>query len=357
MSSKSILFWFSTFQLLFFSTFAIAADKLAIKNFEIATGFCERVLQADMPKSAGSLRIFKSNWKKYQNNMENALERDPSLAKAGHHTYTGGYFVDKTFAEVYQECNEELPQKVNEAVEYIDELRRTRQARFNQQRVLLDAIEKKTRIAMDYVATAINQHCATYVRSPSPTATNLQIAYQTAKQKALDIYPDIKKHFHDATMFNPNIGEEEMLNKTVEAWFEFCDSAFNITTGDSMNEQLLPPQPESVLPDNSNLMLPPLPTQFIPAQNMPIGNEMDEYSEENDPDFQQALKTLKGDRVKILKTEKRMPDFVDNEDFDLAAAMWWRYEKEDGQRCITYNFKQNLLTRTQDQPGECPIDY
>jgi len=230
------------------------------------------------------------------------------------------------------------------------------------------------------------------VRSPSPTATNLQLAYQAAKQKALATYPDIGKHFHEATMFNSEIAEEEVLNKTVESWFEFCDGAFNLTPTASalVNEQLLPPQPEaavSILPDNANLMLPPIPThlpsnanpQFVPPpvvqpiEQQPIAmmdvpvdeaeeevdmsyNE-DEYSEEADPDYQQALSTLKDDRAKVLRDEKRMPDFVDNEDFNLNVAGWWRYEKDEGRRCVTYSFKLNSLVRTQEQPGECPIDY
>ncbi|MEK7990849.1 MAG: hypothetical protein VSS52_007565 [Thiotrichaceae bacterium] len=381
MSSKSMLFWLFTFQLLFFTPFSIAADKLAIKNFETAIGFCERALQSEMPKSSGSLRILKGNWRKYQNNMENAIQRDATLSNASNHTYTSGYFVDKNFAEIYQVCNEELPEKVNEAREYIDEIRSTRQVRLNQQRALLKTLEKKTSAAKDHVIAAINQHCATYVRSPSPTATNLQIAYQMEKQKALEVYADIPRHFHEATMFNAEIGEEELLSKTIELWFEFCDKAFNITSMPQMpvNEQLLPPQPEavSVLPDHTNLMLLPLPTgmstaQFAPAQRIkepaPLAepeaeiytdssyNE-EEYSEEDDPDFQQAVKNLKGDRVKVLKKEKRMPDFVDNEDFNLSVAAWWRYEKDEGSRCITYSFKLNSLTRTQEQPGECPIDY
>ncbi|WP_353572959.1 hypothetical protein [Candidatus Albibeggiatoa sp. nov. BB20] len=388
MLSKSMLFWFAIFQLLFFTPLSIAADKLAIKNFETAVGFCERALQSEMPKSSGSLRVLKGNWKKYQNNMDNALKRDPTLANASNHTYTGGYFVDKNFAEIYQVCNEELPEKVNEAIEYIDEIRRTRQARLNQQRALLDALEQKTNISKDYVIAAINQHCATYVRSPSPTATDLQVSYQMAKQKALETYADIVRHFHEATMFNSEIGEDELLSKTIESWFEFCDNAFNINQAVNhatfVNEQLLPPQPEtvSVLPDNTNLMLPPLPThipttQFVVPQpeisqliKQPTAlaepeeetyadtsyNE-DEYSEENDPDFQQAMRTLKEDRAKVLKKEKRMPDFVDNEDFNLGAAAWWRYEKDEGRRCVTYSFKLNSLTRTQEQPGECPIDY
>ncbi|MCV6637444.1 hypothetical protein [Candidatus Albibeggiatoa sp. nov. NOAA] len=388
MLSKSMLFWFATFQLLFFTPLTFATDKLAIKNFETATGFCERALQSEMPKSSGSLRVLKGNWKKYQNNMDNALNRNPSLANASNHTYTGGYFVDKTFAEIYQVCNEELPERVNEAIEYIDELRRTRQARLSQQRALLDALEQKTKLAKDYVIAAVNQHCATYVRSPSPTATNLQMSYQMAKQKALETYADIGKHFHEATMFNSDIAEDETLNKTVESWFEFCDSAFNITqviANTSVNEQLLPPQPEtvSVLPDHANLILPPLPTNLPPAQFVPPQPEMpvqpveepapldesddeeyadtdyaaDDYSEEDDPDYQEAIRTLKDDRMKVLKKEKRMPDFVDNEDFNLGASSWWRYEKDDGRRCVTYSFKLNSLIRTQEQPGECPVDY
>jgi hypothetical protein len=380
-----MLFWFATLQLLFFTPFSTAADKLAVKNFETAVGFCERALQTEMPKSSGSLRILKSNWKKYQSNMENALERDPNLANVGNHTYTGGYFVDKTFAEIYQVCNQELPEKVNEAVEYIDELRHSRQTRLNQQRTLLKAIEQKTEVAMEHVIAAINQHCATYVRSPSPTATNLKISYLQSKQRALETYPDIDKHFHEATMFNSKTGEEKLVNKTVASWFEFCDDVFNINqdmNSNSVNEQLLPPQLDtvSILPDNANLMLPPLPTnmpttQFIAPQAdvaMPMENTAatpnneayadnmsteEEYSEEDDPDFQEAVRMLKDDRAKVLKKEKRMPDFVDNEDFNLAIATWWRYEKDDGRRCVTYSFKLNSLTRTQEQPSECPVDY
>ncbi len=362
---KSMLFWFINFQLLFFTPFVIAADKLAIKNFETAIGFCERVLQAEMPKSSGSLRVLKSNWKKYQNNVQNALERAPDLAKTNSYTYSGGYFVEKAYSSIYQICNEELPEKINEAVAHLDELRRDRVARLNQQRALLKAIEQKTKIAKNYVTEAIDRHCATYVRSPSPNAIGLQISYQTAKQKALEIYPEITRHFHEATIFNSKLGQEEIVNKTVGSWFEFCDMTLNVNIDPAVQ---LSSDTVPVLSDHAGLILPPLPTDISdnvpPPPQIPISESVIEaaedeekaYSEEDDPEFQQAIQTVKGDRIKVLEKEKRLPDYVDHEDFNLNLSTWWRYENENATACVTYNFKVNSLTRTHEQPGECPLD-
>jgi hypothetical protein len=47
-------------------------------------------------------------------------------------------------------------------------------------------------------------------------------------------------------------------------------------------------------------------------------------------EYQKLLNATEGDRQKILKDEKRLPDYINDEDNDYKKADHWQYESEDG---------------------------
>lgn len=111
---RSKLFGLVWAMLLAYPNFMLA-DELAVKNFETAISFCERGILADMPLSSGSWRILRSYWVKYQHNMQNALNREPTLLGPPLRMYSGNYFMNKNFAEIKQRCDAELPEKLRNA--------------------------------------------------------------------------------------------------------------------------------------------------------------------------------------------------------------------------------------------------
>jgi hypothetical protein len=71
-------------------------------------------------------------------------------------------------------------------------------------------------------------------------------------------------------------------------------------------------------------------------------------------EYKQVMATLAGDRLKVLKDEKRLPDFVDDEDNQYKKAKIWQYENDDGSKCKIYTFKGDKLSQSKTQKGECP---
>jgi len=67
---------------------------------------------------------------------------------------------------------------------------------------------------------------------------------------------------------------------------------------------------------------------------------------------------MQGDRLKILQTEKRLPDTIDGREQDYQKATRWQYQKvtvSGKDKCVIYSFANNRLTRTKEFSGQCYV--
>jgi len=401
-------------------TFAVASDDdvqeaVAINHFQAALNACDRGLESPMPKSRGSLRVLQSLLKRYYRNRDDALKLEPTLKDSEIHRFTGSFFTETTYSEAYRSCEDRLPNKIAQAEEEIAAKQEARQQRQQERAAEMKRVLAKIEAAKEQVTIAINQHCLSYLRSlDSEEALNegvdspLYPKYQAAQRKAFAIYPDILKQFHDVTLVDTELNEEQTETKTVDAWFAKCDEAFtadikeelllgdgetiDTTTMMEVLEEGIPTEsdtadstdpataeeapftdPATVSPatastDLEGPMMPPRPavTDTLPVEEAePFVEEAvtsaiddDELAEDQifteDEELAAAINALQGGKRKTLQKEGRFPDYMDDEDFDLNKSKYWQYEADDGSRCTTYTFRGNDVIKTSTQGGECP---
>lgn len=406
-----------------------ADNKLAVKKFEAALSNCEKGLQAESPKSSGSLKILQLLYKRYERDRDEALGLDANLKDAKHLRYTGKFFVERSFDDVFQSCERDFSAKLGQAESDVNTKEQNRRVKQKEQQPQVEAVLKKLNSAMQHVAVAVNQHCVGYLRSPTPQiAAVVHKPYLAAKAAALDSYPDVVKQLHDSVIIDPE--EERQVTKTVQAWFRYCDEAFKnpaslnaekpvvseppvatttpavvtpppveikpVTPPVEVKVETAPvkpslpsiedegpmPQPASTstptpviaptvaptpivtpAPAEVKPVTPPAPPvvtppAVIPAPTtaMPPPATATPSETVNDPkvEYQKLVDTLDGDRQKILKDEKRLPDYINDEDNDYKKADHWQYESEDGNKCTVYIFTKDGKATKKPINGECP---
>lgn len=433
------------------------ANDSAIKHFQSALSACERALQMEMPKSQGSLKILQSLSKRYQRNKQLALGKEPALKDSTTELYKGEFFEEKTFKEAFQICEAKLATKAAAAKENVAKRLEQRKNEQQTQQEVVSDLMKKMEMANQQVKVAIEENCVVYLQmlnemdaeEKTPPAkekvASLHKNYQTAKQKALEIYPDIVKQFQ--TVVIPDPLEKKKENRTIHGWFNRCEEAFaeQLTekTAEETEEKIpefadevgprnprdvikpeidqeasAPPPSETEVPsgeeeeaseieevkksavkplesqqsakhstepvDPEEVEEPavsvPQPVEKKKAAVKPVANPPPEEEispeekvspepavskateedtdseavppEDEDREYQTAVEKLQGDRLKILKENKRLPDFVDDENFDLQKAKAWQFKNED--KCKTYRFKGNKSVGEKATTGECP---
>lgn len=387
----------NTIVLLFLLTVstANAVPQRAINKFKSALSSCDRGMQMAMPKSRGSLRVLQSLLKRYKSNRNAAIALDETVKELETEFYTGSFFtVETSFNEAYQICENDFSEKVSNAEALIAEKIIARKARQQQQQARREVLIEQSNAAKRQVFLAINEYCTHYLRDPS--ATSLYEKYQTAKQKALELYPEIVKQFHEATILDRESGQEANFNRTVAAWFKYCEAAF------TQQAQTMGPTPPPVTaapvgPTPPPITAAPVSPTFVeegpmpPSQvNAPTTTDMasvdetktpqpttsidthdeerpattetsegdddddEEYRQEMEAEYQKVIATMSEDRLRVLKDEKRLPDYVDDDDGNYKKAKTWQYEFEDENKCRTYAFKGNKLMRGKTSSGECP---
>jgi hypothetical protein len=210
-----------------FNNQAIGAEQRAVQKFKFALNACDRGMDMKMPRSRGSLRVLKSLLRRYQYNRDAALALDASVKDLNTEYYVDQFFVTQTsFAQAYQICENEFVEKVANAQAYIKQKIAERKARQKELEVKRQALIKKQQAAKREVFLAINEYCASFLRSPTSDIEPLFKNYQTAKQKALEFYPQIVNQIYQATVINRENGKEISMSKTIQAWFEYCEAAF-----------------------------------------------------------------------------------------------------------------------------------
>jgi hypothetical protein len=404
-----------------------ADNKLAVKKFEAALSNCEKGLQAALPKSSGSLKILQLLYKHYERDRDEALGLDASLKEAKHLRYTGKFFVERSFDDIFQSCERDFSAKIGQAENEVNTKEQNRRVKQKEQQPQVDALLKKLNTAMQQVAVAVNQHCVGYLRSPTPQiAAVVYKPYLAAKAAALEAYPEIVKQLHDSVIIEPE--EERQVTKTVQAWFRYCDDVFkhpaSMNTVEKQIEKVtekpaeaapvspmtttptvatptdvkpavtsannLPsiedegpmPQPVpmvtppvSVVPavpatTSTSTVATPAPTtptvltpptvevkpSVTPTPTAPIPAAATTSETVDDPkvEYQKLVNTVDGDRQKILKDEKRLPDYINDEDNDYKKADHWQYESEDGNKCTVYIFAKDGKATKKPVNGECP---
>ncbi|ALG67009.2 hypothetical protein [Beggiatoa leptomitoformis] len=381
-----------------------ATDPLAVEKFKAALSTCERSLQMETPKSQGSLRILQSLVNRYERDRDFSLKIEPTLKDSTTERYTGKYFVDQTFAQAYNLCEEQLSNKVGEGEALIAKQAEEIKQRSQQQQAVLAELLQKLDNAKAEVTKAVDQACMQHQHDPSNVT--LVETYKTSKQAALTLYPNILKYTHEATILDPDTNEASKATRTVKAWFIYCDTLFNIETptnvtpttpvktpppATTVTPSVEPPKtPVSTTPPSTTpppvtrheeegptpptpavtpttTSIPPAPTTAIPpattvrpeiAPPTPTATETTgadtEATSSDDDEYNTLVKATTGDKQKVLKDEKRLPDFFDNEDGDIGAAKIWQFEKEDSSQCTTYQFNGDKIATSKKNKGECP---
>jgi hypothetical protein len=172
------------------------------------------------------------------------------------------------------------------------------------------------------------------------------------------------------------------LSQSIKDWFNYCDAVFAHQTNASVPiPSISPASPTSMatvgpegptLPNSKS----PAATSPAPVENKvvsaeaPIENKVVSTEVKNKPtppeenatdepdlkqeEYQKTMSKSTDDRLKILKNEGRLPDYVNDEDGDYQKSNIWQYENEKQNQCNIYQFKDNQLLETKNLSGECP---
>lgn len=380
-----------------------AADQWAMSEFVAALDACDRGLTMSPPKSQGSLDILQMLLSKYQMSSHDALEKDSSL-KSLSSTYNGDSLKSLTFAEAYHRCETQLFDKVKRADSEVKQRIELRQRRFVEQQPAVEKLLLQMQQAEIHAITAIEQGCSN-LQVTVENAPTLFSQYTAEKQQALQLYPEIGQR--PATPRSQPAETKLKVIKNIAYWFKECDALF---------ARLLPPPtviappppkslpisalpPESALPyvtespivaiiPHAELVPTPLcfpitaddkvaphsltmtslnvsdPPPVVAAEvepeteveiptDSPALSEPEVATAENI--YQELLTKMQGDRIKVLQSEKRLPDATDH-DLDYPKATRWQYQKTTASgrdKCVIYSFANNKLTRTKETNGQC----
>jgi hypothetical protein len=351
----------------------IAANSQAVSYFESALTACDRGLKMRMPRSRGSLRILKSLWKRYQYNRDLALKYDKSVKDTTEHVYHGKFFPQKTsFLEAFKLCETDFPNKVKKAETVVTQNIKERELKQQQQQVQRQDLIKNQESAKREVVLAINEYCAKRLKNPSIPVAELYESYLAAKQKALATYPQIVNQIHQATLIDMGTGEATHLSQSIQDWFNYCNAVFAPPTDDSkpvpsisqlspismaMIEPQGPTPPDSKSPATTTSPKNNVASAQAEAQSAQPEEDITESDFDADFDqeeYQQVVSNSTADRLKVLKKEGRLPDYVNDEDYDYQQANIWQYENEKQNQCNIYQFKDNQLVESKNLAGECP---
>ncbi|MDY6991365.1 MAG: hypothetical protein SVR94_01995 [Pseudomonadota bacterium] len=350
--------------LMLLTHFVSAADNRALRKMRSAFRSCESGLEMSMPKSNSALRVLQSRLKRYQRNRDSALNRASKLKDSEEEFYSGDFVGEKTFADLFTLCESQFVDKVAQAEAEISEKMEDRMAEQQQREAHLAELVKKNNAAKRQVVLAVNEYCAHYLRaSKRKQNEELKNNYNVAKQKALTLYPDIVRQFHQATVTDLDTGLEKNFNKTIKAWFDFCDKVFadELEVATHSLNTLEDKEFSATVSDEG-----PLPLS-IPSTQKPIDNASEtqkttteDNADENnvevgiDSEYRQTLIDLEADRRQILKKEGRLPDYIDDDEGRLKQAKTWQYETDEGDQCHIYQFKENKLVQSKTLTSECP---
>lgn len=365
----------TTVLVLLFNTSVMAANQQAVLYFKSALTACDRGLQVKMPRSRGSLRILKSLWNRYQYNRDLALKYDETVKSTQEHFYRGKFFSQKmSFLEAFKLCETDFPSKIKQAETVVTQNIEEREIKQKQQEGQRQELMKNKEAAKREVVLAINEYCARHPNNSSTPVASLYESYLAAKQKALSIYPEIVNQIHQATLIDRSTGKENNLSQSIKDWFNYCDAVFARPTNASEPVPAISPLPPTsmamvgpegpTLPNSkSPAAIPPAPlenkvasTDDIEVKNKPAQPEEDATDEPDleQEEYQEIMSKSVDDRLKILKNEGRLPDYVNDEDSNYQKANIWQYENEEQNQCNIYQFKDNQLLETKNLSGECP---
>ncbi|OUD14468.1 hypothetical protein [Thioflexithrix psekupsensis] len=344
-----------------------ADNPLAIQDFQTALAACERGIQMEMPRSRGSLRIMQSLSKRYQRNMQNALARMPAL-KDSNRLYSGDYFVETSFSQAYQSCETNFVSRVKEAELATEKMLAQRQEKQQENQALLDQLQQKQAMITPHIEVAIKNHCIPIINQADLIPPEAKNNYFQAKQKILELDPEAVKQFYTFAIKDSITQELIDESKPLGVWFETCEAAFiaqenqsaQTVSGEMMDDEEGPMLPPSLrtpaLPaDPATTAAPVVPAVpvTVPLEDEPEDMAVDEEGGDEE-EYQAALTTVTGDKKTVLTQMKRMPDYVNNDDYDLAKASLWQFESPDADRCEVYQFQGDTQVKKQDINSECP---
>jgi hypothetical protein len=384
-----------------------AADPWAMSEFVAALDACDRGLTMSPPKSQGSLDILQMLLSKYQMSSNDALEKDSSL-KSLSSTYNGDSLKSLTFAEAYHRCETQLFDKVKRADSEVKQRIDLRQRRFVEQQPAVEKLLLQMQQAEIHAITAIEQGCSN-LQVTAENAPSLFSQYTAEKQQALQLYPEIGQRLAP-TQSQPAETKVKVI-KNIAYWFKECDALFArllppptvIAPPPPKSPQLSLLPPDIALPyvtespivaiiPHAELVPTPLcfpitaddnviphsltmtslnasdpPSVVAPEAEIKVQPEAEVVAPTDSPAlsepevataeniYQEWLTKMQGDRLKVLQSEKRLPDTTDH-DLDYPKATRWQYQKtttSGRDKCVIYSFANNKLTRTKETNGQC----
>ena len=369
-----------------------------VSEFVAALNACDRGLNMPLPKSQGSLDILQMSFQKYQMNSHSALEKNSSL-KNFSNIYNGEYFKSVPFSEVYHRCETQLADKVKRAELEVSQRMEARQRKFAEQQPQVEKLVVQIQQAESHAFNAIEQGCG-HAQLTIENAATLFPKYSEEKRLALQLYPDIGLRELKVAKY----ADAKSKNfKTIAHWFQECDALFARLLPPSVPVILSPisqappieiktfnhlpylaeflpaaaipaieivptPQPSAYFPiakigtphilAMTSLSLPPPPVVEPVVTPIEAPKETENPVVEMDKTYQELLAKMQGDRLKILQTEKRLPDTIDGREQDYQKATRWQYQKvtvSGKDKCVIYSFANNRLTRTKEFSGQCYV--
>ncbi|GEM_PF-3703786 len=329
---------------------------------------CDQALAAGQADNPLGNQALHRNALKYQQHRARAQALNANALTDTAKTYKSTAFGEQPFAALDTQCMAELTAKQAQSAgaptKPMPQLTAPAQARAQ-------------------AAQAVRRFCMAYTKPPySAGPVNKarlaqdETAYRQAKDAALAAEPKVAQTKLKALIPNPKTRLGKETEKTVAQWFTYCDQAFAayakaiadlpdaptsaaVTPTETVAPvatTAAPPAPVAEVQPAATESAPPAdepPADAPPADEPPPASD---GGEESDPELAQLKGKVKGDRLKTLEQEGRVPDFTDNDDHMEKATIWqYEYEDDSGKPfCVQFQFKGDKLDNEEELDGECP---
>ena len=350
------------------SPVALAADKKAEGELRWAMNYCGKALKTLEKSKAGSgspaalagdLKKLQPDVAKYKEYLAKAVALDATVTgsedvydKKENLTWKQGaercQALDGEVAALEKrlaEANDAKAAEKAEAARAADEQRAQEKAAFEaKEAVRADAMAKERaewekneakRVAMGEVDGAVRDECAIFRKWKSSGSFDQRLArYAQHKKAALAALPGLADEKYTAPLLDESGGEEK-VTKTVGEWFAFCDKLMPEFAAKLRGAEKAAAAAEA-------------------AENARQKAINDKLRAEEKARFAALVAATGGDRKRILQGKGFLPHWPRGG--DLKSAPVWKWEvniTHEAQRCETYQFSGDKLTRNSTSLGGC----
>lgn len=318
---------------------AQAADKKAEGELKWAMNYCGKVFkELDRIKASdsspdrleGQLAKLTGDVEKYKDYLAKATAIDPTVLES---TTVYDKKENRTYAQGVERCKT-IDAEIAALSGKASAGQEAKAAAKAQERADWEKDEAK-RGAMNEVNDAIRNECAIFRKWKTSGDFEQRLAnYEQHKKAALAAMPAIAGEKYTAPLLDEG-GAEAETTKTVGEWFAFCD-------------KMMPEQLTKVRAAEKAAAA----AESAAAAKQKAYN--DRLRAEDEAKMKALLGSTGGDRNRILKSKGYLPNWPRGG--DLKSAPVWKYEVNitgEVQRCETYQFSGDKLTRNSTALGGC----